>query len=108
MRGWQLYWYRKAGDPQQKGILTLPSQDINVVKNQKKICFGLPKEDGKDGNIASRAMNFGEDFNTRIFRNFVSFMIKYKIYAESQQKKDEFIDPQVERFLKLDQNILTE
>jgi hypothetical protein len=38
-------------------------------------------------------MNFGEDFNTRIFRNFVSFMIKYKIYAESQQKKDEFIDP---------------
>ena len=88
MRGWQLYWYRSAGDKQQKGILTLPSQDIIVVKNQKKICFGLPKEEAKDGNVASRAMSFGDDFNTRIFRNFVAFMIKYKQYAESQQKKD--------------------
>lgn len=25
MRGWQLYWYRQAGDTEQKGILTLPS-----------------------------------------------------------------------------------
>jgi hypothetical protein len=30
MRGWQLYWYRAPGDLQQKGILTLPSQEIVV------------------------------------------------------------------------------
>ena len=83
MRGWQLYWYRKAGDCEQKGILTLPSQQIIVAKNEKKkICFTLPKEEEKEGNVASRAMSFGDDFNTRIFRIFVSFMIKYKLYAE--------------------------
>jgi hypothetical protein len=54
-----------------------------VAKNEKKkICFTLPKEEEKEGNVASRAMSFGDDFNTRIFRIFVSFMIKYKLYAE--------------------------
>jgi hypothetical protein len=53
-----------------------------VKKEQKKISFTLPKEENKEGNVASRAMSFGFDYNTRIFRVFVSFMIKYKLYAE--------------------------
>lgn len=50
----------------------------NIFDKEKKIGVGvgvgftLPKEEAKDGNIASRAMSFGEDFNTRVFRNFVS------------------------------------
>jgi len=64
--------------------LTLPSQEIIVNDEDKKVCFTLPKEDGNNGNVASRAMSFGEDFNTRIFRIFVSFMIRYKLYAENQ------------------------
>ena len=31
-------------------------------------------------------MSFGFDYNTRIFRIFVSFMIKYKLYAEEMQR----------------------
>ena len=31
-------------------------------------------------------MSFGDDFNTKVFRNFVSFMIKYKMYAEFVQR----------------------
>ena len=89
MRGWQLYWYREPGDLQQKGILTLPSQEVRVPPDKtldKKTCFALPKEEAKDGNIASRQMSFGDDFNTKVFRNFVSFMIKYKMYAEFVQR----------------------
>jgi hypothetical protein len=51
-------------------------------------------------------MTFGDDLNTRIFRIFVAFMIRYKIYAENQQKEGKNIDPQVERFLKIDQSKL--
>lgn len=58
----------------------------NVLEKENKVGFTLPKEEAKDGNIASRAMSFGEDFNTRVFRNFVSLMIKFKIYAEFVQK----------------------
>jgi len=60
----------------------LPSQEIAAESGQKKICFTLPKEEAKDGNVASRAMTFGDDFNTRVFRIFVAFMIRYKLYAE--------------------------
>lgn len=102
MRGWQLYWYRNAGDENQKGILTLPSQEVLVQTNDKRVCFTLPKEEAKDGNTGNRAMSFGDDFNTRIFRNFVSFMIKYKMYAEFAQKQKFMIEPQIERFLKVD------
>ena len=80
MRGWQLYWYRKAGDNEQKGILTLPSNEIIVRKDLTKISFMLPKDDGNS--TVNRTMSFGDDFNTRIFRIFVSFMIRYKLYAE--------------------------
>jgi len=111
MRGWQLYWYRNAGDSEQKGILTLPSQDITTKhthliagRNSKKIGFTLPKEENKDGNVASRAMSFEGDFNTKIFRLFVSFMIKYKLYAEEMQRQGKFIDPHVERFMKIDKD----
>ena len=97
MRGWQLYWYREPGDLQQKGILTLPSQEVRVPPDKtldKKTCFALPKEEAKDGNIASRQMSFGDDFNTKVFRNFVSFMIKYKMYAEFVQKNEDMhIEP---------------
>ena len=47
----------------------------------------MPKEDAKDGNIASRSMAFGNDYSTRKFRSFVSLMIKYKLYAEFIQKE---------------------
>ena len=47
-------------------------------------------------------MTFGDDFNTKIFRIFVAFMIRYKLYAENQQRIGELMDPQVERFLKLE------
>lgn len=96
MRGWQLYWYREAGDEHQKGILTLPSQDILVSEGDSvshKICFTLQKEEARDGNTASRAMSFGDDFNTRVFRNFVSLMIKYKMYAEFVKKQGILIEP---------------
>jgi len=93
MRGWQLYWYRKAGDTEQKGILTLPSNEIIVNANEKGYCFILPKEEAKDGNEASRQMIFGDDLNTRIFRIFVAFMIRYKLYAENQQRDENYMDP---------------
>lgn len=102
MRGWQLYWYRKAGDSTQKGILTLPSHEIIVNKDQENTSFTLPKEEAKDGNMASRAMTFGDDFNTRIFRIFVDFMIRYKIYCEYTQKNGLILEPMVERYLKVD------
>ena len=92
MRGWNLYWYRNAGDKEQKGMLTLPSRDISVVTQRdgkalpNDICFSLEKEEAKEGNMASRVMSFGEDYNTRKFRVFVSFMIKYKLYAEELQR----------------------
>ena len=86
MRGWQLYWYRKPGDQHQKGILTLPSNEIEVNAKRKEISFTLPQSEGKDGNEGNRAMSFGDDYNTRIFRNFVNYMIKYKLYAEFTQK----------------------
>jgi len=39
-------------------------------------------------------MSFGDDFNTKVFRNFVSFMIKYKMYAEFVQKNEDMhIEP---------------
>lgn len=37
---------------------------------------------------SGRTMTFGDDYNTRLFRNFVSFMIKYKLYAEYIQSLD--------------------
>merc|ERR1711861_57272 len=86
----------------QKGILTLPSQEIIVHNNQQGLSFTLPKADAKGGNAASRAMTFGDDFNTKIFRIFVAFMIRYKLYAENQQRIGELMNPQVERFLKLE------
>lgn len=51
-------------------------------------------------------MSFGNDFNTRIFRNFVSLMIKYKLYAEFNQKMGTYMNPMVERFLKIEQKKL--
>ena len=66
----------------------LPSTEIVVVepppaneklKDDKRLGFQLCKEEGKEG---SRAMNFGDDTPTRIFRNIVSYLIRYKIYAE--------------------------
>ena len=108
MRGWQLYWYRDAGDTEQKGILTLPSQQIVVKEGQKKISFNLPKEEAKEGiKVAgNRAMSFGDDFSTRVFRNFVDFMIKYKIYAEHIQKTKSLMEVPIERFFKVDQESL--
>ena len=59
-------------------MLTLPSDEIIIGKDQHRICFTLPaSEDGQ-----SRSMIFGDDFNTRIFRVFASFMMRYKMYAE--------------------------
>lgn len=82
MRGWNLFWYRKPDDTAQKGVLTIPSQDIVVRGQPEKVGFLLPKEDGKDGKGGNRAMSFGDDIPTRIFRCIMSFMIKYKVYAE--------------------------
>lgn len=73
----------------------------NTAKD-KKICFTLPKKQEGQGKSAGRAMSFGDDFNTRVFRNFVDFMIKYKMYAEYLQKNNWYLDPQIERFLKVE------
>jgi hypothetical protein len=50
--------------------------------SRKYLGFQLPKEEGKDGKSGNRAMSFGDDQPTRIFRNTVSYLIRYKIYAE--------------------------
>ena len=112
MRGWQLYWYRQPGDQTQKGILTLPSHDIIVKEGEagsqrQRISFTLPRQEATGAERASRAMSFGDDYNTRFFRTFVSNMIKYKLYAEHVQKEDrQTMEPALERFLKVDKKLL--
>ena len=118
VRGWSLYWYRMKGDEinRQKGILMLPSQDVDAQPPQKRgnnsdkvVGFHLPKGKGKDGEIkieGSRGMSFGDDTPTRIFRNILSYLIRYKIYAEKSQKEGQRMDPQIERYFKLDDKII--
>ena len=125
VRGWSLYWYRMKDNIEsvnkQKGILLLPNVDIDAnprqqalpilasKKDKKKLVgFHLPKGTSKDGQAkeGSRGMNFGDDVSTRIFRNILSYLIRYKIYAEQSQKEGKLMDPQVERYFKLDDKII--
>ena len=70
-----------------------------------EVCFSLQKEESKDAAF-SRAMSFGEDFPTRKFRSFLSYMIKYKLYAEENQKAQTLMDPKIERFLKISEEMI--
>ena len=80
----------------------LPSHDVIIKEKDKDVSFTLPKEEQKGGIKSSRAMSFGNDFSTRIFRLFVSYMIRYKLFWEHLQHLGAFMDVQIERFLKVE------
>ena len=90
LRGFNLYWYRKADDNKAKGLIPLPNIPIRelTMTDKNKSCFLM--EEG-----ISRNLTFLLDFVGQSWRSLLSNQIAYRYYIEYAHNNEKNLSKQI-------------